>query len=88
MDKLIVILGVCLLILGIILAILMISIILMQRSGRFSNPKTIFENTVTNSVNNEELIAVIAAAVSMYYIAESGVVPLFRVKSIKKADRR
>lgn len=89
MDKLILILGICLLILGIILAVLMISIIVMQKSGKlYSNNKAVYDNKATNQVNNDELIAVITAAISMFYINESGIVPLFRVKSIKKADRR
>ena len=89
MEKLIVILGISLLILGIILVVLMISIILMQRSGRFSNnAKFISNNINTTSTNNDELVAAITAAVSMYYIVDTGIVPLFRVKSIKKAYRR
>lgn len=89
MDNVIVILGSCLLVLGIILAILMITIIIKFRSTNFSNNNIKdISNNVTSSVNNDELIAVITAAVSMYYIAESGVVPMFRVKSIKKANRR
>lgn len=85
MEKLIVILGICLLILGIILAILMISIIIMQKSGKlYSNNRAVFDDTAAKQVNNDELIAVITAAISMFYINESGIVPLFRVKSIKK----
>ncbi|HEY8418936.1 MAG TPA: hypothetical protein VIL03_00640 [Clostridia bacterium] len=38
--------------------------------------------------NKEEFLAVIIAAISMFYQNQDGVVPLFRVKSIKKANRR
>ncbi|HEY8390787.1 MAG TPA: hypothetical protein VIL26_07580 [Clostridia bacterium] len=88
MDNVIVILGSCLLVLGIILAVLMITIISKLKSVNFSNNNKDVSDNVISSVNNDELIAVITAAVSMYYIAESGVVPMFRVKSIKKANRR
>lgn len=41
-----------------------------------------------NNNKNEELLAVIIAAISMCYENQDGVVPLFEVKSIKKVNRR
>ncbi|HEY8424035.1 MAG TPA: hypothetical protein VIL23_04675 [Clostridia bacterium] len=38
--------------------------------------------------NKDELLTVILAAISMFYESQDAVVPLFRVKSIKKVNRR
>ncbi|HEY8444447.1 MAG TPA: hypothetical protein VIL24_06595 [Clostridia bacterium] len=45
------------------------------------------ENQVKTQ-NKEELYAVIVAAINMFYQNQDGVVPLFKVKSIKKVNRR
>ena len=88
MDKIIVALGISLLVLGVILAILMISIIVMYRAGRLGSFQNNDNNTLSTQNNNDELIAVITAAISMYYLDTTGTNQLFRVKSIKKANRR
>ncbi len=88
MDKIIVALGISLLVLGVILAILMISIIVMYRAGRFGNFQNNDNNMLPTQNNNDELIAVITATISMYYLDITGTNQLFKVKSIKKANRR
>jgi hypothetical protein len=40
------------------------------------------------NTKSEELWAAIIAAISMFYEDNDGVVPLFKVKSIKKVNRR